>query len=126
MSEKTIYHVCETAAWQEAQADGIYTGSTDDRRDGFMHFSTFAQVRTSVAIHRARQAGLTMLLVASDKLGPALKWEASRGGQLFPHLYGDLPMDAVIEAVDLPLGPDGMHRFPDSYPGFEDEVSSSG
>ena len=66
-----------------------------------------------------------MLAVAADKLGPALKWEASRGGQLFPHLYGDLPIDAVVEAIDLPLGPDGMHIFPDGYPGLEAEAPAS-
>ncbi|MBT3372006.1 MAG: DUF952 domain-containing protein [Rhodospirillaceae bacterium] len=125
MSEKTIYHVCEDAAWRAAQGLGTYAGSADDLRDGFMHFSTLAQVRTSVAIHRAGQAGLIMLAVAADKLGPALKWEASRGGQLFPHLYGDLPIDAVVEAIDLPLGPDGMHIFPDGYPGLEAEAPAS-
>jgi uncharacterized protein (DUF952 family) len=120
MSEALIYHVCEAAAWRAAQGAGAYTGSADDLRDGFMHFSTFAQVRTSVAIHRAGQAGLVMLVVAADKLGPALKWEPSRGGQLFPHLYGDLPMDAVVEAIDLSLDGNGMHQFPDGYPGLED------
>ena len=120
MSETTIYHVCEGAAWRAAQDGGVYAGSADDLRDGFMHFSTFSQVRTSVAIHRAGQAGLVMLVVQTDKLGAALKWEASRGGQLFPHLYGELPMYAVVEAIELPLGPDGMHRFPDGYPALED------
>ena len=121
MNDNLIYHVCDGAAWREAGAGGggDYAGSPDDLRDGFMHFSTHAQVRTSVAIHRAGQAGLVMLVVSVDKLGPELKWEASRGGQLFPHLYGILPKGAVIEAVDLPLGNDGLHQFPDGYPAVE-------
>ncbi|MDP6690087.1 MAG: DUF952 domain-containing protein [Alphaproteobacteria bacterium] len=122
MSEEAIYHVCDGAAWRAAQGAGSYSGSADDLRDGFMHFSTLSQVRTSVAIHRAGQAGLVMLVVTADKLGAALKWEPSRGGQLFPHLYGDLPLDAVVEAIELPLGDDGMHCFPDGYPGLEDEA----
>ncbi len=120
MSDKLIYHCCPVEAWDEGQAQGAYTGSADDRRDGFIHFSTFAQVRTSTAIHRAGQTGLVLLVVAAEKLGPALKWEPSRGGQLFPHLYSSLPLDAVIQAIDLPLGADGLHQFPDGYPPLED------
>ncbi len=120
MSEKLIYHCCPAEAWRAAEASGAYAGSPDDRRDGFIHFSTQAQVRTSTAKHRAGQAGLILLLVSADKLGPALKWEASRGGQLFPHLYGDLPVGAVIQAIDLPLGADGLHIFPDGYPPLEE------
>ena len=122
MSEELIYHVCDGAAWRAAHGAGRYSGSADDLRDGFMHFSTHSQVRTSVALLRAGQAGLVMLVVEAKKLGSALKWEPSRGGQLFPHLYGDLPMDAVVEAIDLPLGADGMHQFPDGYPDLEDEA----
>ncbi len=116
MSGKLIYHCCPAAAWAAAQARGAYSGSPDDRRDGFIHLSSHAQVRASTAKHRAGQTGLILLAVSADKLGPALKWEPSRGGQLFPHLYGDLPVDAVVEAMDLPLGADGEHQFPDGYP----------
>jgi len=119
MSEKLIYHVCDGDAWQAARDGDTYTGSPDDLRDGYMHFSTYSQVRTSVALHRAGQAGLIILVVVAAKLGPALKWEASRGGQLFPHLYGELPKDAVVEEIDLPLGEDGTHLFPHGYPGLE-------
>ncbi len=116
MSDTMVYHCCPAEAWRAARAQGVYSGSPDDRRDGFIHFSNHAQVRTSTAIHRAGQAGLVLLVVSADKLGPALKWEPSRGGQLFPHLYGPLPVDAVIEAIDLPLGSDGEHQFPDGFP----------
>ena len=120
MSEDLIYHCCPTEAWDAAQAVGAYTGSPDDQRDGFIHFSTHAQVRTSTAKHRAGQAGLILLVVSAENLGTALRWEPSRGGQLFPHLYGDLPVDAVVEAIDLPLGADGLHQFPDGYPALEE------
>ena len=112
MSE-AIYHVTTWEAWRAAQAAGRYEGSADDRRDGFIHFSARAQLVESVARHRAGQSGLVLLSVDPDALGDALKWEASRGGALFPHLYGALPVEAVRRADDLPLGADGRHVFPD-------------
>jgi len=119
VNDDLIYHCCPRAAWDEAQGLGEYVGSADDTRDGFIHFSTYAQVRTSTAKHRTGQTGLILLVVSAEKLGPALQWEPSRGGQLFPHLYGALPMAAVIQAIDLPLGADGLHIFPDGYPRLE-------
>ena len=119
MSKELIYHCCPAKAWRAAGASGDYAGLADDRRDGFIHFSTYAQVRTSTAKHRTGQTGLILLVVSAEKLGPALQWEPSRGGQLFPHLYGALPMAAVIQAIDLPLGADGLHIFPDGYPRLE-------
>jgi uncharacterized protein (DUF952 family) len=116
MSDKLIYHCCSAEDWRAAQGRGAYGGSSDDQRDGFIHFSTLTQVRTSTAKHRAGQAGLILLVVSADKLGQALKWEPSRGGQLFPHLYGSLPIATVIETIELPLGTDGKHQFPDGYP----------
>ena len=119
MSKELIYHCCPAEAWRAAGANGDYAGSADDRRDGFIHFSTHAQVRTSTAKHRTGQTGLILLVVSAEKLGPALQWEPSRGGQLFPHLCGALPMAAGIQAIDLPLGADGLHIFPDGYPRLE-------
>jgi len=111
-----IYHVCRAADWLAAKADGPYTGSADDARDGFIHFSGGNQLRESVARHRPGQDGLVLLMVEPDRLGSALKWEASRGGVLFPHLYGPLPVSAVMEERDLPLGSDGVHAFPPDIP----------
>jgi uncharacterized protein (DUF952 family) len=107
-----IYHVCARADWQAAEARGTYRGSRDDVRDGFIHFSTAAEAEASCAKHRAGQADLVLLAVETAALGAALKWEASRGGRLFPHLYGELPVSAVRAVHDLPLGPDGRHVFP--------------
>jgi len=82
MTEKLIYHVCLKSDWDTATAaGGIYTGSADDRRDGFIHFSTRRQARTSTAKHRAGQKDLVLLVVEADQLGDDLKWEPSRGGQ---------------------------------------------
>lgn len=108
----TIYHVCRRTEWQYAQTTGVYSGSSQDEADGFIHFSGPDQVRASVAKHRAGQDGLVIIAVAPQPLGAALRWEASRGGQLFPHLYGSLPLSAVKWVADLPLGPDGAHVFP--------------
>lgn len=112
MRENHIYHVCRAGEWQAAQGTGRYGGSSQDRADGFIHFSSAAQVAESVARHRAGQAGLVILEVATAPLGDALRWEPSRGGQLFPHLYGELPVAAVTRVAELPLGADGRHAFP--------------
>lgn len=108
----TIYHVCRRTEWQYAQTTGVYAGSTQDAADGFIHFSGPTQVVESVARHRAGQDGLVIVAVDPARLGETLKWEASRGGALFPHLYGSLPLTAVKWVADLPLGADGRHVFP--------------
>ena len=108
---QTIYHVCPADTWAASGASGKYRGTDDDLRDGFIHFSSADQVRESVAKHRAGQDGLVILAVNAAALGEALKWEPSRGGQLFPHLYGPLPPGAVQWARPLPLTPEG-HAFP--------------
>jgi uncharacterized protein (DUF952 family) len=110
---KTIYHVCPAESWTATGESGTYRGSDDDLRDGFIHFSTANQVKESVAKHRAGQNGLVILAVSTNALGEALKWEPSRGGQLFPHLYGPLPAFAVRWVRPLPLTPGGHHQFPE-------------
>lgn len=111
-ADTAIYHICRREEWWAAKAAGAYGGSSQDTADGFIHFSSAAQVVKSAAKHRAGQEGLVLLRVDPVKLGMALKWEASRGGHLFPHLYGALPVAAVIGEYDLPLGPGGRHEFP--------------
>lgn len=113
MAEALIYHICRREEWQAAVAAGVYRGSSQDAGDGFIHFSTAAQVAASAARHRAGQDGLVLVEVAADALGPELKWEPSRGGALFPHLYGELPLSAVAATSGLSLGRDGRHLFPD-------------
>ncbi len=109
----TIYKVCSASAWREAERQGAFRGSADDRRDGFIHFSTASQVAGTVARHFAGQTGLFLIAINADMLGEALKWEPSRGGELFPHLYGDLDIGAVTKILDLRARPDGSHDIPE-------------
>ena len=107
-----IYHMCPAEAWQAAMRIGEYRGTADDLRDGFIHFSTADQVAESARRHRAGQAGLLLIAVESARLGDRLKWEASRGGALFPHLYGPLDPAEIARVEPLPLGADDEHVFP--------------
>jgi uncharacterized protein (DUF952 family) len=109
---RMIYHMCPAEAWQEAVRAGAYHGTADDRRDGFIHFSTAEQIAESARRHRAGQQGLVLIGVESVRLGARLKWERSRGGDLFPHLYGPLDPAEIASVRPLPLGPDGEHLFP--------------
>ena len=109
-----IYKICTQEEWDEAVATGQFTGAPIDLADGFIHFSTSDQVAETLERHFAGQEGLLLLTVPIAPLGDSLAWEASRGGDLFPHLYDTLPV-AAIEAVNrITLGPDGRHELPDS------------
>ena len=114
MQNAPIFHLCKMQEWDAARRSGFYEGSTQDKADGFIHFSTAEQIVESAARHRAGQTGLVLLTVDPAILDENLKWEASRGGALFPHLYGPLPIDAVLRIDNLPVGPDGNHVFPAS------------
>src|SRR5438067_1949701 len=109
---RMVYHMCPSDTWEQAKRAGAYHGTEDDRRDGFIHFSSAAQIAESARRHRAGQTGLVLLAVADDKLGDRLRWEPSRGGQLFPHLYGWLDPAEAASVRPLPLGPNGLHLFP--------------
>lgn len=111
-----IYHLCRREEWDAVREGGVYPGSSQDQDDGFIHFSTAAQVRESAAKHRTGQDGLVLLEVDAGVLGRNLKWEVSRGGQLFPHLYAAMPVAAVVATYDLPLDDKGVHGFPDHIP----------
>ena len=108
-----IYKVCSASAWREAERQGVFRGSADDQRDGFIHFSTASQVAGTVAKHFSGQTGLFLIAVDADALGEALKWEPSRGGELFPHLYGELDIGAVVKILDLRARSDGSHDIPE-------------
>lgn len=112
-----IYKICPASLWREAERAGHLEGAPVDLADGFIHFSTAAQVAETAARHFAGQADLVLVHVDVDALSPALlRFEPSRGGDLFPHLYGHLPLSAVTRVVPLPLGDEGRHAFPDFTP----------
>lgn len=95
----TIFKIVPAALWREAEEAGVFTGSPVDLRDGFIHFSTAEQLQETAEKHFAGQTGL--LLVAADADQLAVRWEPSRGGALFPHLYGDLPLSAVQSVTEF-------------------------
>jgi uncharacterized protein (DUF952 family) len=108
----TIYKICEARQWAQAQSDGAFNGSAVDFADGYIHFSTAEQATATAARHFSGMTGLVVVAVRAEDLGAALKWEPSRGGALFPHLYGALPLTAVRWAKPLRLDDDGRHVFP--------------
>jgi uncharacterized protein (DUF952 family) len=107
-----IYKICARAEWAEALASGSYTGSEHDRRDGFIHFSTASQLVGTLAKHFARRPDLVLIAADAEAFGGALRWEPARDGDLFPHLYGPMPVAAALWTRDLALGPSGEHRLP--------------
>ncbi|MCV6601317.1 MAG: DUF952 domain-containing protein [Cohaesibacter sp.] len=113
-----IYKICPQALWDAAQQSGQFEGAPVDLEDGYIHFSTASQVVETAGKHFKNQSDLLLLCVSIQKIqeGPhSLKWEASRGGDLFPHLYGPMALSAVVKCDPLPLGADGTHTFPDSF-----------
>jgi uncharacterized protein (DUF952 family) len=108
-----IYKICPESLWREAQAANSFKGAPVDRQDGYLHFSTAKQVRETADKHFAGQGDLLLIAIDADKLGAALRYEPSRGGDLFPHLYAPLALSAVLWVKPLPIGPDGRHVFPD-------------
>jgi uncharacterized protein (DUF952 family) len=94
-----IYKICTREEWTAAEARGAFDGSAVDHRDGFIHLSSAAQVDETARRHFSGQTGLVLVEVDADALGDALRWEVSRGGERFPHLYGPLPMAAVVRVT---------------------------
>jgi uncharacterized protein (DUF952 family) len=111
MHQKTfslIYKITPGALWRKAEADGSFTGAPVDLADGYIHFSTADQAQETATRHFAGQSRLLLVAVNAASLGERLVFEPSRGGELFPHLYGPLPMSAVRWITPLPLRADGV------------------
>jgi len=108
-----IYKICRADEWRDAEQAGLFLGAAIDHKDGFIHFSTAEQVAETAAKHFAGVDDLVLVAVSAATLGRALQWEPSRGGALFPHLYGALTPDVVLWVKPLPLGADGRHQFPE-------------
>lgn len=109
----TVYKIVPKHLWQQIGPDGVFTGAPIDLTDGYIHFSTAAQARETARLYFAGQTDLLLVAVDGDSLGDALVFEPSRGGALFPHLYGVLHQSSVLWQKPLPLGADGQHVFPE-------------
>lgn len=107
-----IYKIFRADEWAELQSQTVTRGAPIDVTDGYVHFSTADQARETAAKHFAGETGLVLLALDSDALGDDLKWEPSRGGALFPHLYRELRITDVLWDKPLPLV-DGTHKFPE-------------
>ena len=112
-----IYKIVPAPLWREAEAIGQFDGAAVDLQDGFIHFSTAEQVRETAARHFAGQDDLLLVAVETERLGPSLRWEPSRGGALFPHLYAALRPAEVTGVEALRRGPDGLFEVPDDRRG---------
>ena len=108
-----IYKICPALAWREAERQGVYRGSADDTRDGYIHFSTAAQAVETAARHFASVEDLLLVAVDAASLGEALRFEPSRGGDLFPHLYAPLPVATVTASRAFSVTADGEMAFED-------------
>lgn len=108
-----IYKIATQSDWTAARAAGELRGTPVDLADGYIHFSTAAQLAETLNKHYAGQSGLVLATIDPDRLPVSLKWEPSRGGQLFPHLYAALPLDAVVAERDLTARPDGGFDLPE-------------
>ena len=111
-----VYKILSRGEWEAALAAGAYQGSALDRADGFIHFSTADQAGETARRHFAGQGDLMILAVETGRAGAALRWEASRDGELFPHLHRALPCQWVVEARPAPLGPGGLPVLGDLIP----------
>ncbi len=109
----SIYRIVAADVWQRAEQSGSFTGTEHDVRDGFIHFSTAEQAAETAARHYAGQTNLLLLSVSVTRLGSALRWEPSRGGDLFPHHYGELAPSAIGRSVALDIPADGKLVLPD-------------
>jgi len=107
-----IYKILSAAEWRAAEVTGVFRGAGIDLADGYIHFSTSEQAAETAAKHFAGRRDLVLVAVDAEALGPALKWEVSRGGALFPHLYDRFATARALWVKPLPLGPDGKHVFP--------------
>ncbi len=102
-----VYKIIAKTDWLKAKAEGVFKGAAIDLTDGYIHLSTALQAGETARLHFQGQSELVLLILSAERLGAALKWEPSRGGQLFPHLYGDLDPALVETERDLPLNADG-------------------
>lgn len=115
MTDLFAYKILTAEQWEQFRANGSFAGAPIDLADGYIHMSTREQAAETAAKHFAGQDRLVLAMVDLAALGDGVKWEESRGGQLFPHFYGDLPMSAVTGKTTLRLDDQGKHLFPAGF-----------
>jgi len=108
----TIYKICTATLWDAAKEAGVFRGAPIDFEDGYIHFSAVDQIADTAARYYVGVDNIVLLAVDTAKLGGSLRYEPASDGRRFPHLYGELNLDAVLWAKPLPLGSDGRHVFP--------------
>ena len=108
----TIYKICTAVQWREAERAGVFIGAPIDRQDGFIHLSAADQVVETAAKHFTGMRDLVLVAVDAESLGQMLRWEISRGGALFPHLFGSMPLSSVLWVRPLLLYSNGRYAFP--------------
>lgn len=108
-----IYKICDEQLWRDAESAGVFRGAEIDLQDGYIHFSSASQVKATAAKHFGGRSNLLIIAVDEESLGEYLKWEVSRDGQKFPHLYANLPTSGIAWCKPLPLLKDGTHQFPE-------------
>lgn len=112
-SNRRVFKILARAEWDHACGQGQYAGSSDDARDGFIHLSAAHQAAATASKYFRNKPDLLLVAFDAAQLGAALKWEPSRGGDLFPHLYGPLLPALALWTKPLPLGEDGVPLIPD-------------
>jgi len=112
MSDRIVYKVMSAAELAQLRRDGVFRGSPVDVADGYIHLSRESQLAGTLDRHFRGVEGLTLVAVDLSQLGDTVRWEPSRGGELFPHIYGVLPLDAVASAAPLQRTADGAVKLP--------------
>jgi uncharacterized protein (DUF952 family) len=107
-----VFKICAEIEWARMQKDGVYRGSADDKKDGFIHLSTSAQLAGTLTRHFPNVNGLMLIAIDSDSLGDKLKWEAGSNGETFPHLYHELAMSSVRWTSPIPKKGEGVYALP--------------
>lgn len=112
MPDRIVYKIMSAAELQQMQRDGVFHGSPVDRADGYIHLSCGSQVAATLDRHFGGGKGLMLVAVDLSRLGDSVRWEPARAGELFPHIYGRLPMEAVVTVATVERTAEGAVRLP--------------
>jgi uncharacterized protein (DUF952 family) len=113
IKHQIVYKICDQKLWSDTEQAGVFIGAEIDLADGFIHFSTFDQVASTLALHFAGRKNLLLIAVDAAAMGEQIVYEAARGGTLFPHLYRSLSLEFVLSAKPIIIGDNGEHIIPE-------------